>query len=74
MVNPDFLEELKKHFDNIYVSKTDCTSTTNEIQKEISISKKDLAVINTKINAVLYGLGAVFTAVIGVLVKILFNT
>lgn len=52
----------------------------NEIKKRVEILEKRMnekdtqfAVINTKLSAILWGVGATATALIGVLIKFIFN-
>lgn len=56
------LEDLRADFE-AYKSATD---------KRLAEGSTQFAVINTKLSAILWGVGAVATALIGVLVKILF--
>lgn len=52
----------------------------NEVKKRVEILEKRMnekdtqfAVINTKLSAILWGVGATATALIGVLIKFIFN-
>ena len=44
-----------------------------ELEKRMSEKDTQFAVINTKLSAILWGVGVIATALVGVLIKILFN-
>ena len=57
----------------IFVTRRDCDTTVDEINKKLSNDSKELAVINTKLSLILWLLAAVGAAVITVLIKTLFG-
>lgn len=68
-MDKELIEELKL----IFVTRQECDSTTDEINAKLSNDMKELAVINTKLSLILWLLGAVGTAVIAVLIKVIFG-
>jgi hypothetical protein len=69
MIEKDDLEML----DLRYKLRKECDSDMKKIDAMLSEGAVNDAKLNTKVNAILWGLGAVFTAVISVLVKLVFN-
>lgn len=57
----------------LFATKEELHERVTEINAKLSNDMQALAVINTKISLVLWLLGAVGVAVIGVLIKLLFN-
>lgn len=57
----------------IFVTRRECDTTVDEINKKLSNDSKELAVINTKLSLILWLLAAVGAAVITVLIKTLFG-
>ena len=68
-LDKDDIERLKE----IFVTRQECDSITDDINGKLSNDSKELAVINTKLSLILWLLGAVGAAVITVLVKVLFG-
>lgn len=52
---------------------TKLESRVEELEKRMAQKDTEFAVINTKLTAILWGVGATATALIGVLIKILFG-
>ena len=57
----------------LFATKEELHERVTEINAKLSNDMQALAVINTKISLVLWLLGAVGVAVIGVLIKVIFN-
>lgn len=70
MIEEKDYEKLEKHFDLIYVRKEKCDSEMNDVKSKLSHDAVMFAKINTKLSAILWGLGALATAVIGFVVKL----
>ena len=68
-LDKDDIDRLKE----IFVTRQECDSITDDINSKLNNDNKELAVINTKLSLVLWLLGAVGAAVITVLVKVLFG-
>ena len=68
-IDKDDIERLKE----IFVTRQECDTTTDDINRKLANDNKELAVINTKLSLILWFLGAVGAAVITVLVKVLFG-
>lgn len=59
-----------------YVTKTEFSKMDKRVETlEKKMAEKDtqFAVINTKLSAILWGVGVLSTALVGVLVKLIFN-
>ena len=69
MIDRDDIERLKE----IFVTRQECDSTVDEINKKLANDMTEFAVIKTKLNAILWGIGVIGSAVIGVLVKMIFE-
>ena len=67
MIDRDDIDRLKE----IFVTRAECDSTVDEINKKLANDMTEFAVIKTKLNAILWGIGVIGTAVIGVLVKMI---
>ena len=65
----ELIEELKL----IFVTRQECDQITDDINTKLSNDMRELAVINTKLSLILWLLGAVGTAVIAVLIKVIFG-
>lgn len=52
---------------------TDLTERVKKLESKMAQKDVEFAVINTKLSAILWGLAVIGTAVIGVLVKIVFK-
>ena len=63
------LDRLKE----IFVTRQECDLKVTKIEHDVSEQDKKLAVIDTKLTAILWVLGVVGTGVIGVFVKMLFG-
>ena len=50
----------------------DLKTRVEELEKRMAQKDTEFAVINTKLSAILWGVGAIATALIGVLVKTIF--
>lgn len=73
MIEPADLEMLEKHFNTLYKSKDDCDKEMKAVDDRHHVLDKQFSIINTKLSALLWGLGVLATAVIGVLVKMVFG-
>lgn len=69
MIEKDDLDML----DLRYKLRRECDSDMKKIAEMLLDGAVNDAKLNTKVNAILWGLGAVFTAVISVLVKLVFK-
>lgn len=74
MLDEKDIEALEKRFDLRYKTREDCDREMNETAERHNLLDKQFAIINTKLSAILWGLGVLGTAVIGVLVKMIFKT
>lgn len=74
MLDEKDIEALEKRFDLRYKTREDCDREMTETAERHNLLDKQFAIINTKLSAILWGLGVLGTAVIGVLVKMLFKT
>ena len=74
MLDEKDIEALEKRFDLRYKTREDCDREMTEAAERHNLLDKQFAIINTKLSAILWGLGVLGTAVIGVLVKMLFKT
>lgn len=74
MIDQTDLQFLEQHFNAIYKRKDDCDKDMTAAAERHNILDKQFAVINTKLSALLWGVGVLGTAVIGVLVKMIFKT
>ena len=70
MIEEQDFDRLEKHFDLIYVRKKDCDKEMDDVNSKLSNDAVMFAKINTKLSAILWGLGALATAVIGFVVKL----
>lgn len=69
-IDDDLIATLK----SVFVTRDELHSVKDEVDGKLSNDMRELAVINTKVSLVLWLLGAVGVAVIGVLIKLIFNT
>lgn len=69
MIDREDIERLKE----IFVTRQECDSTVDEINKKLANDMTEFAVIKTKLNAILWGIGVIGSAVIGVLIKMIFE-
>lgn len=69
MIDREDLERLRE----IFVTRQECDSTVDEINKKLANDMTEFAVIKTKLNAILWGIGVIGSAVIGVLIKMIFE-
>lgn len=67
------LDELRDYFDARYKLREDCDKEMTEVSNKLANDATQFAVINTKLSAILWLLGVLGTAVIGVLVKLVFH-
>lgn len=63
------IERLKE----IFITRQECDTITDDINSKLANDDKRLAVIDTKVTAILWGVGVIIAAVIGVMVKLLFG-
>ena len=68
-IDREDIERLKE----IFVTRQECDSAMDEVNKKLANDNKELAVINTKLSLILWLLGAVGAAVITCLIKLLFG-
>lgn len=68
-IDDDLIATLK----SVFVTRDELHSVKDEVDGKLSNDMRELAVINTKVSLVLWLLGAVGVAVIGVLIKLIFN-
>lgn len=68
-IDREDIERLKE----IFVTRQECDSTVDEINKKLSNDATEFAVIKTKLNAILWGICVVGSAVIGMLIKMIFE-
>ena len=69
MIDREDIDRLKE----IFVTRAECDSTVDEINKKLANDMTEFAVIKTKLNAILWGVSVIGAAVIGVLVKMVFE-
>lgn len=69
MIDREDIERLKE----IFVTRQECDSEMDAVNKKLANDATEFAIIKTKLNAILWGLSVVGAAVIGVLVKIVFE-
>lgn len=69
MIDREDIDRLKE----IFVTRQECDSTVDEINKKLANDMTEFAVIKTKLNAILWGIGVIGSAVIGVLIKMIFE-
>lgn len=69
MIDREDIERLKE----IFVTRVECDNTVDEINKKLANDMTEFAVIKTKLNAILWGVSVIGAAVIGVLVKMIFE-
>ena len=62
-----------KRLKEIFVTRQECDAITDDINKKLANDDKKLAVIDTKVTAILWVLGVFATAVMGIMVKMLFG-
>lgn len=67
MIDRDDIERLKE----IFMTRQECDLTMEEVNKKLANDATEFAVIKTKLNAILWGIAAIGTAIIGVLVKMI---
>ena len=68
-VDREDIERLKE----IFVPRQECDKNMEEVNRRLASGSTEFAIIKTKLNAILWGIGVIGTAVIGVLVKIIFE-
>ena len=69
MIDREDIERLKE----IFVTRQECDREMDGVNKKLASDATEFAIIKTKLNAILWGLSVVGAAVIGVLVKIVFE-
>lgn len=69
MIDREDIDRLRE----IFVTRQECDSTVDEINKKLANDMTEFAVIKTKLNAILWGIGVIGSAVIGVLIKMIFE-
>ena len=67
------IKDLQERFDQRYKLKTECDMDMDTVTNRLSIGDTQFAVLNTKMNALLWLFGVVGTAVIGFLIKYVFG-
>lgn len=70
MIDEQDYEKLEKYFNRIYKRLDDCNREMDSVSAKLSNDDIQFAKINTKLNALLYGVGAVVTALIGYFIKL----
>ena len=65
----ELLQELQEWFDQRYKLREDCDKEMDKVTERLAKNDERYAVINTKLSALLWGVGVLCTAVIGFLVK-----
>lgn len=77
MDHGEFLEiqtQMQDHFDGRYVKIVDCESTVEKEEKKIDRLTVEFAKSNTKLNILIGILSTIAVPIIGVCVKLLFNS
>lgn len=69
MIDREDIERLTE----IFVTRKECDKNVDEINKKLANDMTEFAVIKTKLNAILWGIGVIGSAVIGVLIKMIFE-
>lgn len=69
----DLLNQLVDQLDNRYKKREDCDNEMEAVNRKLANDATQFAVINTKLSAILWLLGVLGTAVIGVLVRLVFG-
>lgn len=69
MLDRDDIDRLKE----IFVTRQECDSSMDEVNKKLANDATEFAIIKTKLNAILWGVSVIGAAVIGVLVKMIFE-
>ena len=69
MIDREDIERLKE----IFVTRQECNTQMDTVNNKLAEDAADFAVIKSKLNAILWGLSVIGAAVIGVLVKIVFE-
>lgn len=73
MISKEDFEEIQERFDARYKLKDECDKEMGDVANKLSRDATQFAVINTKLSLILWGLGAIGVAVIGVLVRYVFG-
>lgn len=73
MQTPQTIEELTSILDARYKQTAECDKEMQAAADRHNTLDKQFAVINTKLSALLWGVGVLGSAVIGVLVKMVFG-
>ncbi len=77
MGHGEFLEiqsQMQEHFDGRYVKIADCESTVEKEEQKIDRLTVEFAKSNTKLNILIGILSTIAVPIIGVCVKLLFNS
>lgn len=77
MDHQEFIEiqnQLQDHFDGRYVTIEDCDNTVEREEKKIDRLTVEFAKSNTKLNILIAILSAIAVPILGICVKILFNS
>lgn len=69
MIDREDIERLKE----IFVTRQECDSDMEEVNKKLANDATEFAIIKTKLNAILWGVAAIAAATIGVLVNMVFG-
>ena len=69
MIDREDIDRLKE----IFMTRQECDSSMDEVNKKLANDATEFAIIKTKLNAILWGISVIGAAVIGVLVKMLFE-
>jgi hypothetical protein len=69
MIDREDIDRLKE----IFVTRQECDTSMDEVNKKLANDATEFAIIKTKLNAILWGVSVIGAAVIGVLVKMVFE-
>lgn len=69
MLDREDIDRLKE----IFVTRQECDVSMDEVNKKLANDATEFAIIKTKLNAILWGVSVIGAAVIGVLVKMIFE-
>lgn len=68
-----FSNEDMGYLKEVFVTRQECNDTTKVIREEVATNHEDSAVINAKLNIVLWLLSGIGLAIIGMLVRMIFH-
>lgn len=72
-MDKQLFDELRDLFDQRYKLRDDCNKEMDDVRDKLAKDATQFAVINTKLNAIIWGIGVIGAAVIGFLVKWVFG-